>query len=92
MFEIKCPMCKGTIWVNPSTGEIVDHKSADHHKADFGEFLKSHKDRGNVLEDKFKKAKDEKDKRKQELENRFKDAKKHADDFKGDVSSPFDWE
>jgi gas vesicle protein len=92
MFEIKCPMCKGTLWVNPSTGEVVDHKSADHHKADLGEFLKTQKDRGSVLEDKFKKAKDEQQKRKQELDSRFKDAAKRAEDFKGDVSSPFDWE
>jgi ElaB/YqjD/DUF883 family membrane-anchored ribosome-binding protein len=90
LFEVKCPMCKGTLWVNPSNGEVVDHKSADHQKADLNEFLKSHKDRGNVLEDKFKKAKSEQDKRRQEIEERFKDARKHADEFKGDIGTPFD--
>jgi hypothetical protein len=92
LFEIRCPMCKGTLWVDPSSGKVVDHKSADHQKADLGEFMKTHKDRGNILEDQFKKAKMEKEKHKQEMDKKFKDARKLADDFKGDVSSPFGWD
>jgi hypothetical protein len=41
LFEIKCPLCKGTIWIDPATGKVVDHQSADHQKGDFNEFLKS---------------------------------------------------
>ncbi len=92
LFEIHCPLCKGTLWIDPSSGTVVDHKAADHQRADFNEFLKTQKDRGNALEEKFKKAKMEQEKRKEDLAKKFKDAKKVADDFKGDVQSPFGWD
>ena len=92
LFEIRCPMCKGTLWIDPSSGKVVDHKSADHQKADLGAFLKEHKQRGSALENQFKKAKAEKDKRKEEMDQKFRDAKKLAEDFEGDVSSPFGWD
>jgi len=44
LFETKCPMCKGTLWIDPSTMKVVDHKAADREqqkKADFAQFLKS---------------------------------------------------
>jgi len=85
-------MCKGTLWVNPSTGEVVDHKAADHQKADLNQFLKTQKDRGSLLEDKFKKARLEQDRRKQSLNERFKDARKLADASKEDMGSPFQWD
>jgi len=92
LFEIKCPMCKGTIWINPSTGKIVDHKSADHKKIDLNDFLKSQKDRGSKLEEQFKKAKEEQQKRKQEMEEKFKRTKEHPEEFQGDYQSPFQWD
>lgn len=92
LFEIKCPMCKGTIWINPSTGKIVDHKSADHKKIDLNDFLKTQKDRGSKLEQQFKKAKEDQEKRKQEMEEKFKRTKDHPEEFEGDYQSPFQWD
>ena len=92
LFEIKCPMCKGTIWINPSTGKIVDHKSADHKKIDLNDFLKTQKDRGLKLEEQFKKAKEDQEKRKQEMEEKFKRTKDHPEEFEGDYQSPFQWD
>ena len=92
LFEIKCPMCKGTLWINPSTGKLVDHKSADHKKIDLDDFLKSQKNRGSDLEEKFKKAKAEKEKRREEMEEKFKRTKEHPEEFEGDYQSPFQWD
>ena len=92
LFEIKCPMCKGTLWINPSTGKVVDHKSADHKKIDLNDFLKSQKTRGSDLEEKFNKAKEEKEKRKEEMEEKFKRSKEHPEEFQGDYQSPFQWD
>ena len=92
LFEIKCPVCKGTLWINLSTGEVVDHKSADHKKLDLNDFLNSQKTRGADLEDKFKKAKEEKEKRKIEMEAKFKRSKEHPEEFQGDYQSPFQWD
>lgn len=92
LIEIKCPGCKSAIWIDPSDGRIVDHKSADHKKADLGDFIKSQKNRGSLLEEQFKKAKEEKEKRKQKLEEDFKKAKEHPEDLEGDYQSPFQWD
>ncbi|MBD3391148.1 MAG: hypothetical protein GF418_03740 [Chitinivibrionales bacterium] len=92
LFEVRCPMCKGMLWIDPSSGKVVDHKAGGHQKADFNEFLKTHKDRGNVLEDKFRKAKIERDKMKEELDKKFKDARKVAEEFEGEVDNPFGWD
>ena len=92
LFEIKCPMCKGTLWINLSTGKVVDHKSADHKKIDLNDFLKSQKNRGSDLEEKFNKAKEEKEKRKKEMEEKFKRSKEHPEEFQGDYQSPFQWD
>jgi hypothetical protein len=91
LFEIKCPMCKGTIWVDPSSGAVIDHKAADKQKADFDEYLKT-RNRPSDWDDKFKKIKSEQDKRKAEIEAKFKIAKEHPEDLKGEVESPFTWD
>lgn len=92
LFKIKCPMCKGTIWIDPSSGRLVDHKAADHKKIDLDDYMKSQKNRGSELEDKFKKAKQEQVKRKEQLEKDFKRAKEHPEEFEGEVTSPFQWD
>lgn len=92
LFEIKCPMCKGMLWIDPSSGKVVDHKSADHKKIDLNDFLKSQKSRGSDLEEKFNKAKGEKEKRKEEMEEKFKRSKEHPEEFQGDYQSPFQWD
>ena len=43
LFEIKCPMCKGTLWIDPATLKVVDHKSADHPKASLDNFYRHKK-------------------------------------------------
>lgn len=93
LLEVKCPMCKGSLWLDPSSGKVVDHKAADQKKLDFGEFVKSQSNRGAKLEDQFKKAKEEQEKRKKELDENFKRAKEHPEELKGDdVQSPFQWD
>lgn len=92
LFEIKCPMCKGMLWINPSTGEVVDYKSADHKKIDLNDYLKSQKDRGAKLEEQFKRAKEDQKKRKKEMEEKFERSKEHPEEFQGDYQSPFQWD
>ena len=92
LFKIKCPMCKGTLWINPSSGEVVDHKSADHKKIDLNDYLKTQKERGSKLEEQFKKAKEDQKKRKEEMEEKFKRAKEHPEELEGDYQSPFQWD
>jgi hypothetical protein len=92
MFEIKCPLCKGTLWVDPSSGKVVDHKATDAPKVDFNDFVKSQKNRGADLENMFKKSRDEQNKRKEKLEEEFKKAKEHPEELKGDIESPFGWD
>ena len=89
VLEIKCPMCKGSIWIEQSTGKVIDHKSADQQKVDFNSFLKSQDSRSSVLEEKARKAKEEMARRKAEIDQQFKQAKEHPDELKGDIESPF---
>ena len=91
-------MCKGTLWIDPSTMKIVDHKTAEQQqqkKSDFAQFLKSSKeDRG--WDEKMKKAKEEEAARKAQIEEQFKAAKESKDlrDDNSDAGfrSPFDWD
>lgn len=92
VIEIKCPECKGTLWLDQATGKVVDHQSADHQKADLGVFLKSQNKVTGFWDDKLKKAKEEEARRKSDLEQRFKQAKEHPEELKGDVESPFKWD
>jgi hypothetical protein len=92
VIEIKCPMCKGSIWLEQSTGKVVDHKGADQQKVDFNSFMKSQDGRASALEEKARKAKEDMAKRKVEIEQQFKQAKEHPEDLKGDVESPFKWD
>jgi hypothetical protein len=92
LFEIKCPMCKGTIWIDPSSGKIVDHQSVDHQKGDFNEFLKS-RQKGVAWDDRFQKAREEEKKRKADIEQKFKQAKDSpGEESEKPMSSPFDWD
>ena len=91
LFEVKCPMCKGTLWIDPSTLKIVDHQSADHQKADFNEFMKN-RNKSSAWDEKMKKAKDEDIKRKAEIEQKFKKAKEDGVEGTPEPHSPFDWD
>jgi len=92
LIEIKCPMCKGTLWIDQSTFNVVDHQSGDHQKSDFGDFVKHEKEKSSQWEDKFKKAQEEKAKRKAEIEAKFKTAKEKPDEIEGEYESPFKWD
>ena len=74
LIETKCPMCNGSLWIDPSTLKIVDHRAADHQKADLARFLKDSKqDKG--WDEKMRKAREEETRRKAEIEEKFKQAK-----------------
>ncbi len=92
LLELKCPMCKGKLWIDPSSGRIIDHRAADQKKLDLDAFMKSQKSRGTDLENKFIKAKEEQEKRKEKMEEDFKRAKEHPDEIEGDYQSPFEWD
>ncbi len=92
LFELKCPMCKGKLWIDPSSGKIIDYKAADQKKLDLDAFLKSQKTKGTELENKFKKAKEEQAKRKEQMEKDFKRAKEHPEELEGEYQSPFQWD
>jgi hypothetical protein len=92
LFEIKCPMCKGTLWIDPASGKVVDHKSVDQQKVNFDEFLKDQK-KGKAWDDKFQKAKEEEARRKAEIEMKFKKAKEDIEPGSVEpLTSPFDWD
>ncbi len=92
VFEVKCPMCKGSLWIDPATCKVVEHKSPDQQKTDFKEFLKS-REKGVAWDDKFQKAKEEEKKRKAEIEQKFKQAKDLTDSKPDDpFKSPLDWD
>jgi len=85
-------MCKGTLWVDPASGKVVDHKTAEQQKATFDEFLKAQK-KGTAWDEKFKKAKEEEAKRKAEIEQKFKEAQESEEPVeKPPLQSPFDWD
>jgi len=95
LFETKCPICKGTLWIDPSTLRIVDHQEADRKKADLAQFLKDSKqDKG--WDAKMKAAREDEARRKAEIEEKFKRAKedKVSNDGtpSGGLKSPFDWD
>ena len=92
LFEIKCPLCKGTLWIDPANGKVVDHKSVDHKKASFEDFLKS-REKGTAWEEKMKKVKEEEARRKAEIETNFKSAKDDKEALQEDpFKSPLDWD
>jgi hypothetical protein len=92
LFEVKCPLCKGKLWIDPASGKVVDHKSVDQQKANFDDFLKS-RQKSPAWDDKMKKAKEEEAKRKAEIEMKFKVAKETtelSDDEQ--FHTPLDWD
>ncbi len=92
LIEVKCPMCKGTLWIDPSSGEVVDHKADGHKKIDFQSYMKEQKQRGSALEEKMRQAKEQEDKRRQAMDEKFKAAKERPDDIQGEYHSPFEWD
>ena len=92
LLKVKCPGCKGLLWIDPSDGRIVDHKPADAKKIDLNDFMKSQKTRSSELEEQFKKAKEEKEKRKKQMEKDFLKAKENPDELEGEYQSPFQWD
>lgn len=93
LFEIRCPLCKGTLWIDPASGKVVDHKSVDQPKANFEDFMKS-RNKGTAWDDKMKKAKEEEARRKAEIEQKFRSAKDAPQQMDDDSSmrSPLDWD
>ena len=58
-------MCGGTLWIDPASMKIIDHKPSEEPKADLDGFLKSYRqDRG--WDGKMKKAKEEEARRRLE--------------------------
>jgi hypothetical protein len=94
LLEIKCPICKGTLKVDITTGEVVEHVEYEPPKANFEDFLSSRK-KGVAWDDKIKKAQEDQAKRKAEIEMKFKQAKENPDTLADDSSplrTPFDWD
>jgi uncharacterized protein YbaR (Trm112 family) len=92
LLEIKCPLCKGSLWVDQSTGRVVDHKSADQQKMSLDGFLKAQQEKAGKWDEKMARSKDEDAKRKSELEERFKKARENPDEIQGEYESPFKWD
>jgi len=94
LFETKCPMCDGTLWIDPSTLNIVDHRAADHQKVDLQQFLKDSKqDKG--WDEKMRKAREEEARRKAEIEEKFRHAKENTDTNDASAAGPrsvLDWD
>ena len=92
LLEIKCPLCKGTLWVERTSGKVVDHKSAEKKTVDFNQFLQKEKERPDQWDEKMKKSKESEQKRKKEWEERFNQARENPDEIEGEYESPFQWD
>ncbi len=90
--EIKCPMCKGTLWIDQSTGKVIDHKTAEQQKVSFDSFMKQQESRNSRWEDKISKAKSDTARRRAEIEEKFKKARENPDAVEGEYESPFKWD
>ncbi len=91
LLEIRCPSCKGILWVDPGTGKVVDHRAADQQKVDFGDFLKS-QGKDPHWDEKIKKAREEEARRKAEIEAKFKKAKDSPDELGPQALPPINWD
>jgi len=91
LLEIRCPLCKGTLIVDTVSGKVEEHKSIDHQKADFSEFLKS-RGKDPHWEDKMKKAREDEARRKAEIEAKFKKARENPDELGPDVIPSINWD
>lgn len=93
LFEIKCPLCKGNLWIDPASGKVVDARAHDQQKASFDEFLKAQKQKSSEWDEKLKKAQEEEAKRKAELEKKFREAKEgKLDENIPPIQSPINWD
>lgn len=93
LFEIKCPMCKGTIFIDPASGQVIDHKAADHAKADFNQFVKDRQEQSGKWDDKIKKVRDEQSKRRAMIEEQFKKAREEGvGEVEAPLDNPFKWD
>lgn len=90
--QVKCPMCKGMLWIDRTSGKVVDHKAADQKKVDFDSFMKARSEQSSKWEEKMKKAKENEAKRKSELDAQFRKAAEDPDQIEGDYESPFKWD
>ena len=89
--DIVCPCCSEILTVDIATGEIVGHKpEKPAPKMDLDSFMKAQPGRVKELEDQFRKAKEDQERRKRELDEQFFKAKKDPSSIKGDYVSPFD--
>jgi len=74
--------------------KIIDHRAADHQKADLEQFLKESKqDRG--WDDRMRKAREEEARRKAEIEEQFRHAKENTDINDASPAGPrsvLDWD
>jgi hypothetical protein len=92
LFEVKCPLCKGKLWIDPASGKVIDHKAVDQPKSNFEDFLKS-RQKGTAWDDKMKKVKEEEERRKTEIEQKFKIAREINDATLDEtLKSLFDWD
>jgi phage FluMu protein Com len=92
ILEIKCPMCKGIIMIEKSTGDVVEHKAAVHEKVGFDDFLNAQKNKSSQWNEKMQKAKENELKKKERWEEKFKKAKEDPDSIEGEYHSPFELE
>ena len=92
LFEIKCPLCKGVLWVDQSTGKWSTINRPTSRRPISTNSFKAQKNPNPGWEDKFKKAQEEKARRKAEIEQKFKIARENPDELEGEVDSPFKWD
>ncbi|MBD3419453.1 MAG: hypothetical protein GF398_04975 [Chitinivibrionales bacterium] len=90
--EYKCPMCSGRIFIDLSTGKIMDHKTAEQKKVGLEDFIKNQQNRSTELEEKAKRAREEAEKRKATIEEKFKKAKANPDELEDKYENPFKWD
>lgn len=80
--KVNCPFCKGTLWIDPATGEILYKEKA---KKDFtktlDDFLTKTQEKDKILEDKFKRVQEKEATKLDRLEKKFDWAKEHKDEL-----------
>lgn len=83
--EVTCPFCKGTLWIDPATGEVL-HKEGFKRDTgkDFSEFLAVSSREEQILEEKFKKAQEKEKSKLERLQKKFDWAKEHPGELPDD--------
>jgi hypothetical protein len=80
--KVNCPICRGTLWIDPASGEVLYHERAkSDHTATFDDFLAKSDKQDQILDDKFAQVREREKSKMERLQKKFDWAKEHKDEL-----------